>query len=278
MCGIFGIISYSNDKRYLAELDHIKEMTANLLSTAQDRGTDASGICLVTPTKRAIVYKARMPGKDLPTSYGYIKLMQHLTFKTNFRCLFGHTRAQTKGTEYKNVNNHPIVADRVIGVHNGMISNDDDLFSINKDMERSGKVDSEVIFRLINKFVRDGISLSRAVRYTVKAILGSYACAFIHLDRPTYLTLFVGQLSNLVIHNFQKEKIMIFASTDAIISKAAEEVNTFKNPSNKLDIGKGTGVRINMTNGKLYTFELYNALLPQSNVLYMGFPPGCTLQ
>jgi len=278
MCGIFGIINYSNEKRYMAELDHIKEMTANLLSIAQERGTDASGICLVTLNKRAVVYKAHIPGKGLPTSFGYIDLMQHLTFKTNFRCLFGHTRAKTKGTKYKNVNNHPIVADRVIGVHNGMISNDDDLFNINKDMERAGKVDSEVIFRLINKFVRDGVSLSRAVRYTTKAILGSYACAFIHLDRPTYLTLFAGRYSDLVIHNFQREKMMIFASTDKIIDKAAEEVNTFKNPSNKLDVGKNTGIRINMVNGKLYTFELDNTLLPQSNVSHMGFPPGCVLQ
>lgn len=43
-------------------------------------------------------------------------------------CILGNTRDMTKGDPSNNYNSHPIVAGRIIGVHNGHIYNDDNLF------------------------------------------------------------------------------------------------------------------------------------------------------
>lgn len=256
MCGIFGIINYDGDhRRYMSDIGHIKEMTANLLSVSQARGTDASGICVVTMDNEATVYKARTPGRSLPTDPIYANIMRSVSYQSNFRYMFGHVRSKTKGTKYKNVNNHPIVAGRVVGVHNGVISNDDSLFSVDSTLTRKGEVDSEIIFRLLDKYISNGAAISIAVKNTTKELVGSYSCAFMHLDRPSYLTLFAGHAANIAVQDFSNRSLMVFASTDDIIKEAAEKLTLFNAPSSKFRIRGNTGIRINITNGKIYTFN-----------------------
>lgn len=59
-----------------------------------------------------------------------------------------HTRYATQGSPAENVNNHPVVAPGVVLVHNGVISNDDDLFA-ELGAERAGEVDSEALAALL---------------------------------------------------------------------------------------------------------------------------------
>jgi len=270
MCGIFGIVNYGKDKRYMADLDHIKEMTANLLSISQDRGTDASGICVVTQTNKALLFKDHVPGRKLTTEAKYTSIMQELNYQTNFKFMIGHTRAKTKGDKQFNVNNHPIVAGRVIGVHNGMISNDDDLFKMNKELERSGQVDSEIIFRLLNHYMGTNYTIISALNKTASALTGSYSCAFFHLEHPNYLTLFAGAFANVCIQDFRKDKFMVFASTDHIITEAGKGTSIFSEPTDKLELQRDSGIRINVTNGKLYTFPLNRST--STNSMSCGFP------
>jgi len=255
MCGIFGIINYG-PKRYLSELDHIKEMIERLLAAAEIRGTDASGICIVSG-KKAKVFKERTPGSDLPKEDGYKDVMKSMTYQENFQFMIGHVRARTKGSEFFNVNNHPIISGKVIGVHNGVISNDEDIFKMEKDLNRRGEVDSEVIFSLLNKAISiDKSTISFAVRKTARALVGSYSCAFLHLDHPNYLTLFSGNYANIALHDFRNYKLMVFGSTDGIITKAGKDISLFREPSSKREMGKNMAWRINTDNGKIHTFQL----------------------
>ena len=275
MCGIFGIINYDGKlKRYMADLDNIKQMTSSLLSVAQSRGTDASGICMVTLSGEAMIYKARKSGRELTGDLGYSKIMNAIDYQSNFRMMIGHTRAKTKGTEYNNANNHPIVACRVVGVHNGMISNDDDLFDVDESLIRKGQVDSEIIFRLIDKFVYEKHTLVASVRRTAQAIIGSYSCAFIHLDHPNYLTLFAGAYPSIAIQNFKHAHMMIFASTDDIITKATEGIYILREPTSKLEVDKNTGIRINTFNGKIYTFDTGAKVPNNANAMTCGAMGG----
>lgn len=66
-----------------------------------------------------------------------------------------HTRAGTQGSEKDNNNNHPIVVPRpngdghIVGVHNGIIVNDAQVFRNYPEAERIAEVDSEAIFQLL---------------------------------------------------------------------------------------------------------------------------------
>jgi len=276
MCGIFGMVHYGENLLVYYEIRQIRDTLKSLLQLSEQRGTDASGLCVVT-ANMAHIFKDKKKGSELKDVKELDKVLLEIASNQKLYSAFGHTRQKTKGTYLKNENNHPIIANKTIGVHNGIIFNDDILFTAYDDeIEREGKVDSEIIFRLIDMHISNGKSIVSAVKEASRELIGSYACAFIHLDRPTYLTLFVGRFSDIVIQDFRKEKMMIFASTDAIINEAAKNMYIFKNPSSKLEVGKNTGVRINMTNGKLYTFDAdNNMLLPLANTSHRGFPPGC---
>ena len=75
--------------------------------------------------------------------------------------LMGHTRWRTRGNEFNNRNNHPIRAGIVIGTHNGTIYNADYLFR-RLGLPRYAEVDSELIFRLADRFAPEGPSTRRA--------------------------------------------------------------------------------------------------------------------
>jgi len=268
MCGIFGIINYGS-KRYLSEIDHIKEMIERLLTIVEIRGTDASGICIVSG-KKAKVFKEHIPGSCLPKEEGYKDIMKSITYQENFQFMIGHVRARTKGSELFNVNNHPIISGKVIGVHNGVISNDEDIFKVEKDLNRRGEVDSEVIFSLLNKAISiDKSTIISAVQRTSQALVGSYSCAFLHLDHPNYLTLFSGNYANIVLHDFRNYKLMVFGSTDDVITKAGKDISLFHEPSSKREMGKNMAWRINTNNGKIYTFQLNKKSVTQN---YSRFP------
>jgi len=221
------------------------------------RGTDASGLCVVTDNM-AYIFKDKERGSKLKESYDLNGILLEIKPTQKFRCAFGHTRAQTKGTYLKNENNHPIVANKTIGVHNGIIFNDDSLFTAyDDDIEREGMVDSEIIFRLIDMYISDGKDIAPAVQEATRQLDGSYACAFISLDCPHYLTLFREvAFPSIYMHRFNNFDLLIFASTEDIIDKAVDE-NKFRSSNvDKFEIGGAQGVRINTINGKMYCFDL----------------------
>ena len=150
------------------------------------------------------------------------------------------------------------MADKVIGVHNGFISNDEQLFSNLYDkVERSGRVDSEIIFRLINYYTCEHKdTLFDAVIRASKMMSGSFACTFIHTDWPDYLTLFTNS-APISIFIFEKMKIMVFASTTAITrsSMQVQSVLGNANEAEIIEIKRG-GARINLKNGKIFKFKI----------------------
>jgi len=237
MCGIFGIVNYS-PKLGSDKAKAYGELTKALIKNSQIRGRDASGICLIS-NDAARVYKDDIEGSS--------------------------TRAQTKGPHIYNVNNHPIVANKVIGVHNGMIANDDLLFRTYKHViSREGLVDSEIIFRLIDMYVAKGYDLVTATKKTSKELYGSYVCAFVHVDYPDYLTLFSGDYSpDATIDIYKDLKLMVFASTTSILRKSTLEagksldVNLFwEEPDTTIYLPKQSGIRINTSNGKIFAFDI----------------------
>ena len=72
-----------------------------------------------------------------------------------------HVRDYTKGTPDIEVNNHPVRHGAVVGVHNGVIENDDallDRYGIERETPEM-TVDSEAIFALMERRESDGRAL-----------------------------------------------------------------------------------------------------------------------
>jgi glucosamine 6-phosphate synthetase-like amidotransferase/phosphosugar isomerase protein len=147
MCGLASVL-LAPKRRSQAELQEIIDrFTANLLANEQ-RGRDATGVALIKSDGDFWIHKAAVSASVFVTSAEYHRLLSAVDERTLL--LLGHTRLPTQGSPNDNLNNHPVVTGRIVGAHNGHITNDDALFA-QHDISRAGEVDSEVIFRLLDE-------------------------------------------------------------------------------------------------------------------------------
>ena len=265
MCGIFGIINYGPNTYLKSQA--FRDVTKALLKESQMRGRDASGLCVVK--ENAIrVFKDDKPADRLITTLGYSDALKFMKISEPFRSMIGHTRAETKGSHTFNVNNHPIIACTVIGVHNGMIWNDDTLFERYKDkVKRAGRVDSEIIFRLIDMHLSEGKSIVEATKATGEEIRGSFACAFVTSLNPRYVTLFRNAGSPTVLYHIPTAQTYVFASTEYILNNAlSKQVGGVNSEfvEEKMTLPDSSGVRIDTFSGKMFAFDFKYSTLMQS--------------
>jgi glucosamine 6-phosphate synthetase-like amidotransferase/phosphosugar isomerase protein len=159
MCGIAGY-SLSPDSR----IDRTVAARA-LLAGIAERGADAVGYAYRTTTPRVAVHKQRS---------GASALVDRILVPSDTSQLLVHVRDYTKGHPSLAGNNHPIRHGTVVGIHNGIIVNDDELFARNgigrADAEMT--VDSEIIFALA---ARSRGTTARAL----EQLVGSLATAWL---------------------------------------------------------------------------------------------------
>jgi glucosamine 6-phosphate synthetase-like amidotransferase/phosphosugar isomerase protein len=229
-----------------------------LLEESQKRGRMASGLAVLTD-KKVSLFKTNLIASKFTQTSKYNTIIEGINNKNSFKAMIGHTRYKTKGSEEFNINNHPIKAGRIIGVHNGMINNDDFLFDKYKtDIHRKGQVDSEIIFRLIDLYNENGDTIVESVKKTCVDIFGSCTCAFIDTKKPSYLTIFSNnEYVNAHIFVYEPVKLMVFASEKDILLKALKNASILDPTFVTHEIGvKGNGFRINIHTGKMLEFEV----------------------
>ena len=112
--------------------------------------------------------------------------MKHILSELPSNWLVGHNRLATQGSENDNENNHPFSNDTCTVVHNGIISNDDDLktqFGFNYKAE----TDSAIIPALVDYHVRNGKDELDAIKDSIEEIRGSYSIfVYMHDSQNLY--------------------------------------------------------------------------------------------
>jgi amidophosphoribosyltransferase len=145
MCGIASIL-LCPCRRTPDQWERIHAIfSANLIAN-EDRGKFATGMALVTTGGQVYLEKMPLPATVFVQQKEYAALLEKVDQNTTL--LLGHTRFPTKGDPSHSFNNHPIWAPPIVGIHNGEIYNDDELFE-EFDLPRVGQVDSEIIFQLL---------------------------------------------------------------------------------------------------------------------------------
>jgi glucosamine 6-phosphate synthetase-like amidotransferase/phosphosugar isomerase protein len=129
-----------------------------------------------------------------------------------------HVRDFTKGHPTILANNHPIRHGSVVGIHNGIIANDDDLFDRHgiARQEPEMTVDSEAIFALVDSF---GTSPE-----TLAELVGAMAAAWLDEREPGALHLARGVGRPLWIARGRHE--LLFASTRSALEVAEDALRT----------------------------------------------------
>jgi glucosamine 6-phosphate synthetase-like amidotransferase/phosphosugar isomerase protein len=167
LCGIAG---YS-----LAPRSSVERTVAAraLLTGIAERGADAVGYAYRAANSPITVHKQRS---------GATALLERISVPEEATKLLVHVRDFTKGHPSLLANNHPIRHGAVVGIHNGIIKNDDELFEQHQ-IERAEPgmtVDSEIIFALAEQ------SRGKTAR-ALQELYGSMATAWLDEGRSELL-------------------------------------------------------------------------------------------
>jgi glucosamine 6-phosphate synthetase-like amidotransferase/phosphosugar isomerase protein len=194
LCGIAGY-SLSDSSRVDPTL-----ATQILMAAISERGSDAAGYCYRGPDIALAIHKQRS---------GASRLLDSIRVPAKARQALVHVRDYTKGHPSLEANNHPIRHGSVVGIHNGIIKNDEEIFA-EYGFERAAPqmtVDSEAIFALME--------LERSSAKALDRLYGSMASAWIDEREPGVMYLARGMGRPLWIGEGRNE--LFFASTKAAL-------------------------------------------------------------
>jgi glucosamine 6-phosphate synthetase-like amidotransferase/phosphosugar isomerase protein len=190
MCGIAGYSlsgSSSVDRTLAAQ---------SLLAGIAERGADAVGYAHRGSSGPVEVHKQRS---------GASALLDQITIPVEAIEALVHVRDYTKGHPSIAANNHPVRHGPVVGIHNGIIVNDDELFEQHgwRRAEPEMTVDSEAIFALAEATENRATALEQ--------LCGAMATAWVDERRPGLLFLARGVGRPLWLGRGRRE--IFFAST-----------------------------------------------------------------
>ena len=188
MCGIFGFISQRQE-----EFDerNLRSAVARLVRLSERRGNEACGLISVSGDKIFIYKQAIKPSAMLKTC-GFSKFIEATVGPagqdggSHMRpplALIGHARLVTNGSQAIMENNQPIRSGHIVGVHNGIVTNDREIIERYAGSEKPLSVysdsDTEVLFSLINRYFEEGHDMPAAVAKSYGEIVGAASVAFL---------------------------------------------------------------------------------------------------
>ncbi len=182
MCGIFGIISKS--KINLRELNILAE-------NARQRGKDSSGF---------IEY---IGDNYLINRFDYDLKISRKKFNNKSKITIGHSRLVTNSM----VDNQPILKHDICVLHNGIITNFENLFEKYK-FKQNYKIDTEIIPELFRFFLNKNQDLQNTINSVLKTIKGSASCV-VHLIESGKIILFTNNGS---LYKGEKNKNVYISS------------------------------------------------------------------
>jgi glucosamine 6-phosphate synthetase-like amidotransferase/phosphosugar isomerase protein len=170
------------------------------MAAISERGSDAAGYCYRGTDVALAIHKQRS---------GASRLLDSIRVPVQATQALVHVRDYTKGHPSLEANNHPIRHGSVVGIHNGIIRNDEELFA-EYGFERAEPrmtVDSEAIFALME--------LERSSAMALERLYGSMASAWMDEREPHAVYLARGMGRPLWVGEGRSE--LFFASTKAAL-------------------------------------------------------------
>ena len=154
MCGIFGQISTTKVNRKNIE---------KLVKHAEQRGKDSSGLIYLNNSS----YVLSRADYDIEKLLFKVKPFQS-------QILFGHSRLITNGLS----DNQPVVRGNICVVHNGIIVNEEEVWSKIRSNRRY-IIDSELIVAIAEEHLQDENDLYDLPKRVLSLCKGIIACALV---------------------------------------------------------------------------------------------------
>lgn len=206
MCGIFGFAKQSGHQTD-AQIDKLRDVFTNLASDSVVRGEDSTGVSIISPDER----------RTFKSIVASDKIVKHETWRSNIldridresTIGIGHVRLATHG-DVTMRNAHPFEIGSVLGAHNGVIHNYNELA---KKYNKSIEVDSEVIFAYLNNM---------SDRDALEKLEGDYALSWVK-DSNRIVHLARESSRPISVAYWKKARILLWASTSHILENAMHD-------------------------------------------------------
>lgn len=131
MCGITGF-SKAADRSSVSNADRFMRQAVLAI---ENRGTDSTGYAWMNADGQG--YYCKRPLAAHEAVFSLPQINPHAI------TMIGHTRWATQGSKHKNENNHPVIDDGVMLVHNGVITNDKEIYRwLDPDYPPKAEVDT----------------------------------------------------------------------------------------------------------------------------------------
>ncbi len=223
MCGLAGVLI--GGQADPAAIERIKELFTANLAANEERGKKATGVAVLLEDGSFFIEKGPIRASEFIKTRSYLDFMEK-NVNPATTIILGHTRRPTKGSFHNNANNHPIRVGNIVGVHNGTITNDDELFLSmdrrkDKNRKRIGSVDSEAIFALLDN-IDTKLAFNKYIARIQKAaylLVGTYSTLFFNCNLPHKL--FLLKYNNPISVHYDPELNALFFSSRYVFLRKA---------------------------------------------------------
>lgn len=253
MCGLVGLCINHGSGMYGKDIDTIEE----LLFVDSIRGEDATGVGMINEDGKMTVLKEAID------SYHFLKSTEWGELKVealkNARCIIGHNRKRTIGTDVAE-NAHPFVIDnRYVFVHNGTLQNHKALFDT--------AVDSEALGMLLTRCEGDVGLLGEALG----KVRGAYACVWYDQEERT-LYMLRNSERPLAITEFKHRQGFAWSSEGWMSYGLAGRNNSSIEKTYQIEPGKLYSCKIHTSNAQWVVEDIVvkKATPPSTNLVVVG--------
>jgi glutamine---fructose-6-phosphate transaminase (isomerizing) len=227
MCGIFGVIA--NSKSNLDQ-SSLQKTVERLFVLSESRGSESAGIAIKNYSKQKIsVFKKDIAASKLIKTSEYKKVYSEALqdifdsqgkISNKFQ-IIAHSRLVTNGTALNNNNNQPVIKDGGVLIHNGIITNIDELWDKYKALNRQYYVDSELFVAMFRNFLSDSKDARQAINGIYNEMQGAASVSLIQNDFDDFL---LATNNGSLYYTLSKDKnLLVFASERYILNTAVRE-------------------------------------------------------
>lgn len=219
MCGVFGFTGVGGTPE---DNPSVQDAVRSLVALSEPRGREATGVALWLPDEIAVFRRPMAPSKVLahPDFRQFLDAAlppSDRSFDTHGLAMLGHCRLVTNGTQALESNNQPVCNDRVVGVHNGIVTNPAELAGAGRldGAPPLGELDSAALFRRMSHELEDRGDTGAAVGATFTDLLGEASIAMFARDEGELVL--ATNAGNLYFAHAPESKRFVFASESHIL-------------------------------------------------------------
>jgi asparagine synthetase B (glutamine-hydrolysing) len=257
MCGIFGFFGVPGSPRSTSS---VQRAIRSLIELSEPRGREATGLALLLPSTLAVYRRPIAPSRVLASPDFQAFLDEALppggeAFADVELAGLGHCRLVTNGTQALEDNNQPVVNDRVVGVHNGIVTNPKSLLTRvpAEATPLQQELDSAALFGRIGADLAAGADVSAALRCAYRALEGEATIAMFAREEHE---LVLATNAGCLYFSQPAEGQLVFASEAHILRRFLKAGHLGMADAQIGHLEPGRALRVAMSTGALTQVDL----------------------